>query len=63
VPLSGNFTKNGKQGGEDMFLTRTISGIVLVILAFGAIWAGDWVLLLTIYAVSVMGFFELTGAM
>lgn len=46
-----------------MFLTRTISGIVLVILAFGAIWAGDWVLLLTIYAVSVIGFLELTRAM
>ncbi|MCM1104234.1 MAG: phosphatidate cytidylyltransferase [Clostridium sp.] len=46
-----------------MFLTRTISGIVLVILAFGAIWAGDWVLLLTIYAVSLVGFFELTRAM
>lgn len=46
-----------------MFLTRTISGIVLVILAFGAIWAGDWVLLLTIYAVSLIGFLELTRAM
>lgn len=46
-----------------MFLTRTISGIVLVILAFGAIWAGDWVLLLTIYAVSVIGFLELARAM
>ena len=46
-----------------MFLTRTISGIVLVILAFGAIWAGDWVLLLTIYGVSLIGFLELTRAM
>lgn len=46
-----------------MFLTRTISGIVLVILAFGAIWAGDFVLLLTLLAVSVTGFLELTKAM
>ncbi len=46
-----------------MFLTRTISGIVLVILAFGTIWAGDWVLLLTLLAVSVTGFLELTKAM
>lgn len=46
-----------------MFLTRTISGIVLVLLAFGAIWAGGWVLLLTIYAVSLVGFLELTRAM
>ena len=46
-----------------MFLTRTISGIVLVLLAFGAIWAGDLVLLLTIYAVSLVGFLELTRAM
>ncbi|MCM1539515.1 MAG: phosphatidate cytidylyltransferase [bacterium] len=46
-----------------MFLTRTISGIVLVILLFGAIWAGDWVLLLALYAVSLIGFLELTKAM
>lgn len=46
-----------------MFLTRTISGIVLVILAFGAIWAGDFVLLITLLAVSVTGFLELTKAM
>ena len=45
-----------------MFVTRLISGIVLVILAFGAIWAGDLVLLATMYLVSLVGFRELTKA-
>ena len=45
-----------------MFVTRLISGIVLVILAFGAIYAGDLVLLATMYLVSLVGFRELTKA-
>ncbi len=45
-----------------MFRTRAISGAVLVILAFGAIWAGGLILLLTLLAVSVIGFLEMTKA-
>ena len=45
-----------------MFITRTISAIVLVLIAFGAIWAGDIVLLLTMVAVSMVGFRELVKA-
>lgn len=46
-----------------MFVTRMISGIVLVIIAFLTIWAGDLVLLATMYLVSLAGFRELTKAL
>lgn len=46
-----------------MFITRVLSSVVLVILAFAAIWAGDIILLLTMFAVSLIGFRELTKAM
>ncbi len=45
-----------------MFITRTISAVILVIIAFGTIWAGDVVLLLTMAAVSIVGFREITKA-
>ena len=43
-----------------MFLTRALSGIVLVIIALATILAGDWVLLATLLLISLVAIFELT---
>ena len=46
-----------------MFKTRLLSGILLVIIAFVTIMSGDYVLLLTLLAVSLIGMRELYSAM
>lgn len=46
-----------------MFITRTLSSIVLVLIALGTILSGDWVLAITLAIISVVGYFELTKAM
>ncbi|MCM1088967.1 MAG: phosphatidate cytidylyltransferase [Muribaculaceae bacterium] len=45
-----------------MFRTRLLSGIVLVAIAFGTIWAGGWVLALVLCLISVVAYLELTRA-
>ena len=42
-----------------MFKTRLISGILLIIVAFGLIYAGGWVLLAGLGVISLIGMFEL----
>lgn len=46
-----------------MFKTRLLSGILLVVIAFLTIMAGDYVLLLTLLCVSLIGMRELYSAM
>ena len=46
-----------------MFKTRLLSGILLIIIAFVTIMSGDYVLLLTLLAVSLIGMRELYSAM
>lgn len=45
-----------------MFRTRLLSGIVLIIAAFGIIFAGGWVMAGALCAISLIAFFELTKA-
>lgn len=46
-----------------MFKTRLLSGILLVVIAFLTIMTGDYVLLLTLLCVSLIGMRELYSAM
>ena len=45
--------------GTVMFLTRFISGIVLVILAIGTLWVGGWLTCLVMGLLSLVGEFEI----
>lgn len=45
-----------------MFRTRLLSGIVLIILTFGIIFAGGWVMAGALCSISLIAFFELTKA-
>lgn len=45
-----------------MFITRLISGIILVILAIATMGYGSWLLLATLSILSIVGFLELTRA-